>query len=67
MGAMSQPPNIDLLGVIELKALVLELLAKVTEQERMIAAQRDEILRLKAGPAERQGEREAERHGQGNG
>ena len=50
MGAMSQPPNIDLLGVIELKALVLELLAKVTEQERTIAALRDEILRLKGGP-----------------
>ena len=50
MGVMSQPPDIDSLGVIELKALVLELLAKVTEQERTIAALRDEILRLKGGP-----------------
>src|ERR1022692_669485 len=44
------PPNIDALSTAELKSLVLQLLEEVTELRRTVAAQRDEIARLKGGP-----------------
>jgi hypothetical protein len=47
---MSPPPDIDALCAAELKSLVLKLLEEVTELRRTIAAQRDEITRLKGGP-----------------
>ena len=47
---MPLPENIDGLSPAELKALVVKLLEKVAELERTIAAQRDEIARLKGGP-----------------
>ena len=47
---MSPPPDIDGLGLAELKSLVLELLAERSEFQRTIAALRDEIARLKGGP-----------------
>jgi hypothetical protein len=44
------PPDIDALSLSELKNLVLELLQRDQEQQRTIAALRDEIARLKGGP-----------------
>jgi hypothetical protein len=44
------PTEIDGLSPAELKELVIELLGKIAELERTIAAQRDEIMRLKGGP-----------------
>ena len=44
---MVLPADVDALSGAELKALVLALVAKVTELERMVAVQRDEIARLK--------------------
>jgi len=47
---MSPPPDIDALCSAELKSLVLQLLEEVAHLRRTIAAQRDEIARLKGGP-----------------
>ena len=47
---MSSPPDLDALSSSELKALVVALLERVTALERTVAAQRDEIARLKGGP-----------------
>jgi hypothetical protein len=47
---MPLPENIDSLSPAELKDLVYELLGKVVQLERTVAAQRDEIARLKGGP-----------------
>jgi hypothetical protein len=47
---MSPPPDIDALCSAELKSLVLQLLEEVAQLRRTIAAQRDEIARLKGGP-----------------
>ncbi len=47
---MSCPPDLDALSSTELKALVVALLERVTVLERTVAAQRDEIARLKGGP-----------------
>ncbi len=48
---MASPRDIDGLSAAELKELVLKLLAKVAELERTVASQRDEIARVKGGPA----------------
>ena len=47
---MSSPPNLDALSSSELKDVVIALLGRVTALERTVAAQRDEIARLKGVP-----------------
>jgi hypothetical protein len=47
---MSPLPDIDSLSAAELKSLVLKLLEDVAQLRRTVAAQRDEIARLKGGP-----------------
>jgi hypothetical protein len=47
---MPLPENIDDLSPAELKLLVVKLLEEVADLRRTVAAQRDEIARLKGGP-----------------
>jgi Transposase IS66 family len=47
---MPLPENIDGLSLAALKLLVVELLEEVADLRRTVAAQRDEIARLKGGP-----------------
>jgi len=47
---MALPGNIDDLSPAELKRLVVKLLEEVADLRRTVAAQRDEIARLKGGP-----------------
>ena len=63
-GAMSPPPDFDALSHAELKGLVVKQLEKMVELQRMVAALRDEIARLKGGPGP--AEHQAERHGAGD-
>ena len=44
---MAPPGNIDELSTAELRALVVKLFEVVTDLERTVAAQREEIARLK--------------------
>ena len=48
---MSLPPDLNALSSAALKALVLALLARVSDLERTVVAQQDEIKRLKGLPA----------------
>jgi hypothetical protein len=47
---MSPPPDLEDLSPIDLKMLVIALVTKVTALEATVAAQRDEIARLKTVP-----------------
>ena len=47
---MPLPENIDGLSPAELKLLVVQLLEEMADLRRTVAAQRDEIARLKGGP-----------------
>ena len=47
---MVLPPSVDALSPADLKALVVGLLGKITDLERTVAAQREEIARLKGLP-----------------
>jgi hypothetical protein len=47
---MAMPPDLETLSSAELTALVVALLARVSELERTVVAQRDEIARLKGMP-----------------
>ena len=47
---MPPPPDIDALSPAEVKSLAVKLLEKTAELERLVAALRDEIARLKGGP-----------------
>jgi len=47
---MSASPDLEDLSPVELKTLVLALLTRVSELERTVTAQRDEIARLKSVP-----------------
>jgi hypothetical protein len=47
---MVLPADIDRLSAADLKSLVLKLLEEVSGLRRTVAAQRDEIARLKGGP-----------------
>lgn len=47
---MSLPDDLDRLSLAGLKGLVVQQLEQIVEPQRMLAAPRDEIARLKGGP-----------------